>query len=73
VRLRGLAARRVCPGHCSRWPGPVPPGVPPAQRAAPSDRLLAWDFDRAVIAHGELLDRDPEQAIREALGWVLER
>jgi hypothetical protein len=30
------------------------------------DRLLAWDFDRAIIAHGELLDRDPKQPIREA-------
>jgi hypothetical protein len=37
------------------------------------DRLLAWDFDRAIIAHGELLDRDPKQAIREAWRWVLER
>ena len=35
------------------------------------DRILAWDFDRAVIAHGELLDRDPHQSIREAWGWVL--
>lgn len=37
------------------------------------DRLLAWDFCRAIIAHGELLDRDPKQAIREAWGWVLGR
>ncbi len=37
------------------------------------DRLLAWDFDRAIIAHGELLDRDPKEAIREAWKWVLDR
>jgi Domain of unknown function (DUF4336) len=37
------------------------------------DRLLAWDFERAIVAHGELLDRDPKQAIREAWGWLLER
>jgi len=36
------------------------------------ERLLAWDFDRAVIAHGELLDHDPKAAIREAWRWVLE-
>jgi hypothetical protein len=36
-------------------------------------RLLSWDFDRAIIAHGELLDRDPKQAIREAWAPVLER
>ena len=35
------------------------------------ERLLAWDFDRAVIAHGELLDREPKVAIREAWRWVL--
>lgn len=36
------------------------------------DRLLAWDFDRAIIAHGELLDREPKEAIREAWSWVLD-
>ncbi len=36
------------------------------------DRLLAWDFDRAIIAHGELLDGDPKKAIREAWEWVLD-
>ncbi len=35
------------------------------------DRILAWDFDRAVIAHGEVLDRDPHESIREAWRWVL--
>ena len=37
------------------------------------DRLLAWDFDRAIVAHGELLDHDPKKAIREAWRWVLGR
>jgi hypothetical protein len=36
------------------------------------DRLLDWDFGRAIIAHGELLDRDPKQAVREAWRWLLE-
>jgi hypothetical protein len=35
------------------------------------DRLIAWDFDRAIIAHGELLDHDPKGAIREAWRWIL--
>lgn len=43
----------------------------PSVRAS-LDRLLAWDFDRAIIAHGELLDRDPKQAIREAWRWILD-
>jgi hypothetical protein len=37
------------------------------------ERLLAWDFDRAIIAHGELLDDKPKEAIREAWRWVLDR
>ena len=43
-----------------------------AARAA-LERLLAWDFDRAVIAHGEMLDRDPKAAIRDAWQWILNR
>lgn len=43
-----------------------------AARAA-LERLLAWDFDRAVIAHGELLDHQPKAAIREAWQWVATR
>ena len=34
------------------------------------EKLLACDFDRAIISHGEILDRDPKQAIREAWSWV---
>ena len=37
------------------------------------ERILAWDFDRAVIAHGELLDPSPHEAIREAWQWLLGR
>ena len=36
------------------------------------ERVLAWDFERAVIAHGELLDVEPKEAIREAWRWVLD-
>jgi hypothetical protein len=35
------------------------------------ERILAWDFERAVIAHGDLLNRSPHDAIREAWQWVL--
>jgi hypothetical protein len=34
------------------------------------DRLLAWDFDRAVVAHGEVLERDPKRTIRDAWAWI---
>ena len=36
------------------------------------ERILSWDFERAVIAHGQLLDRSPHEAIREAWQWVFE-
>lgn len=36
------------------------------------ERLLAWDFDRVIIAHGDLLDGDPKEIIREAWGWILD-
>lgn len=42
-----------------------------AARAA-LEKLLAWDFDRATLAHGELLERDPKAAIREAWSWMLD-
>ncbi len=35
------------------------------------ERILAWDFDRAVIAHGDLPTGSPHDAIREAWHWVL--
>ncbi len=37
------------------------------------ERLLQWDFERAIIAHGEILDRDPHAVIRQAWRWVLDR
>jgi len=35
------------------------------------ERILSWDFERAVIAHGDLLNQSPHEAIREAWGWLL--
>ncbi|MGH7298269.1 MAG: hypothetical protein ACRELB_25240, partial [Polyangiaceae bacterium] len=36
------------------------------------EELLSWDFDRAVIAHGELLKQDPHTAIHKAWSRVLD-
>ena len=36
------------------------------------ERILAWGFDRAVIAHGDLLNQSPHDAIEEAWRWVLQ-
>jgi hypothetical protein len=35
------------------------------------EKILAWDFDRMVIAHGELFERGAKDALREAWRFVL--
>jgi hypothetical protein len=35
------------------------------------ERILAWDFDRMVIAHGELFVTGAKDALREAWRFVL--
>ena len=30
------------------------------------ERILAWDFDRVVIAHGDLIERDAKSVLRRA-------
>jgi hypothetical protein len=37
------------------------------------DQILAWDFDRMVIAHGELFEHGAKDALREAWRFVLGR
>jgi hypothetical protein len=34
------------------------------------DLVLGWDFDRIVVAHGEVLDRGGREALREAYAWL---
>lgn len=34
-------------------------------------RVLAWDIDRIVVAHGEIVADDPKATLAGALGWVL--
>ena len=34
------------------------------------DRILAWDFDRVVVTHGEVLERGGREALREAYAWL---
>jgi hypothetical protein len=40
-----------------------------AARAA-IDRMLGWDFDRVIVAHGEVLERGGRDALREAFAWL---
>jgi hypothetical protein len=34
-------------------------------------RILAWDFDRVIISHGEVLDRDGKETMRRVFSWLL--
>ena len=35
------------------------------------ERILAWDFDRVVVAHGEILESGGREALREGYRWLL--
>lgn len=41
----------------------------PAARAA-ARRILAWDFERIVLAHGQLIERDGKSVFRAAMRWL---
>lgn len=37
------------------------------------ERILAWDFDRVVVAHGDIVERSGREALREGYAWLLHR
>jgi len=43
----------------------------PAARAS-LERILAWDFDRVVVAHGEVLERGGHEALWRGYAWLLD-
>jgi glyoxylase-like metal-dependent hydrolase (beta-lactamase superfamily II) len=34
------------------------------------DRILAWDFDRVCVAHGDVLESGGREALRESFAWL---
>ena len=34
-------------------------------------RILAWDFDRVIVAHGDVLDRGGHELLRRGYSWLL--
>lgn len=42
----------------------------PAARAS-LERILAWDFDRVVVAHGDVLESGGREALRRGYAWLL--
>lgn len=35
-----------------------------------ADRILAWDFDKIVLSHGALVERDGREVMRHAYAWL---
>ena len=35
------------------------------------ERILAWDFDRVIVAHGEILETGGHEALRTGYAWLL--
>ncbi len=35
------------------------------------ERILGWDFDRVVVAHGDVLESGGHDALREGYAWLL--
>jgi hypothetical protein len=35
------------------------------------ERILAWDFDRVVVAHGDVLESGGHEALRQGYSWLL--
>ena len=33
-------------------------------------RIMAWDFDRIILAHGRLVEHDGKRVMREAFRWL---
>jgi hypothetical protein len=34
------------------------------------DQVLAWDFDRVIVAHGDVLESGGREALREGYAWL---
>jgi hypothetical protein len=42
-----------------------------AAARASLERILAWDFDRIVVAHGDVLDSGGHETLRRGYAWLL--
>ncbi len=42
-----------------------------AAARASLERILAWDFDRIVVAHGDVLEHGGREALRRGYAWLL--
>ena len=43
-----------------------------AAARASLERMLAWDFDRIIVCHGQVLESGGKDALRRAYAWLLD-
>lgn len=41
-----------------------------ATARAAVERILSWDFDRVIMAHGDVLESDGREVLRESFKWL---
>jgi len=64
---------RLLGGYGRFGPSRLDPWLIRDRRAARQslERILAWDFDRIVVAHGDVLESGGRDALREGYTWLL--
>jgi hypothetical protein len=38
---------------------------------ASAERILSWEFERIILAHGQLIERDGKDIFRQAMDWLI--
>jgi hypothetical protein len=58
-------------GYCG--PSKLDPWLIKDRRAAREslERILAWDFDRVIVAHGDVLETGGHETMRRGYAWLL--
>ncbi len=41
-----------------------------AAAARSASEILAWDFNRVIVAHGDVVENDPREQARQSLRWM---
>lgn len=36
------------------------------------ERILEWDFERVIVGHGQVAERDAKRRVREAFDWLID-
>jgi len=72
--LRTRVLMRLLGGYGKLEPTRLDPLFIRNRRAARTclERILAWDFDRIIVAHGDVLERGGHETLRRGYHWLLD-